>query len=79
MSDVIVRTEDGVVHGAPNRRSHGSAFLLETSCGLKFRQWRYAGKCYGRRPYAAEAMPTLGMGVVDCMTCLVSAGHEEEP
>jgi hypothetical protein len=70
VSAVTVKTDDGISHGVPWHGGRGSAFRLETSCGLEFSSWRYAGRKYGGgRPTVTVA----NGGTVNCMTCLVMA------
>lgn len=69
---MVILTSDGISHGAPqyDGRKRGSAYWLETTCGLGFNDWHYAGKHYGRRMDVTNPVLKAG-GVVDCMTCLV--------
>ncbi len=68
---MIIVTSDGVSHGPPSAPSRGSAFFLETACGLGFDSWLYEGKRYGDRDLSKGRPVVTAGGVVDCMTCLV--------
>lgn len=72
MSAVTVKTYDGVSHGVPRYGGRGSAFRLETTCGLEFSSWRYAGRKYGD---GRHAVTIANGGSVDCMSCLVKAAN----
>lgn len=69
MTAVVVMTDDGISHGVPEHRGRGSAFRLETTCGLEFQSWLYAGKRYGEGRGPRPKVSTGG--IVDCMACLV--------
>ena len=68
---MTILTSDGVSHGAPERNGRGSAFRLETACGLEFQSWLYASKRYGSRDLGKGLPVIVADGVIDCMTCLV--------
>lgn len=65
----VIRTPDGVSHGAAPRENRLNAFYLQTACQTRFKSWIYAGKRYGR---VDDNAPVLTIeGEIDCMTCLV--------
>lgn len=68
---MTILTSDGVSHGPPEHLGRGSAFRLDTACGLEFQSWLYAGKRYGSRDRGKGLPEVSADGVIDCMTCLV--------
>lgn len=70
---MTILTSDGVSHGAPTQGARGSAFRLDTACGLEFRAWTYAGMKYGDGdPDDEGERPVVTPGFeINCMTCLV--------
>ena len=70
---MIIVTSDGISHGQPESLWGGSAFRLDTACGLKFGSWTYAGMKYGDGdPDSDGERPVVTPGFeVNCMTCRV--------
>lgn len=70
MTEVVVRTRDGISHGV-------IACSIDTAWGLLFTSWTYKGVRQGRRNRRRPAtqIPEVLMGNVDCMSCLVKRTH----